>query len=227
MFDHPHRKKVFSYLETKFPIFQFVPIASCPVTVCYWEESGFIFFTHSHQVFIHVDPPEPSLHQAQQSYLLFTWEMFGTLNHLQGPSADSLQYVHVFFVLGSPDLDPALQMRLTSANHLPMLSMFGNGFQNSLLHYLPQGLRWPWSWRGYSSYSFCSFSFIYTFRSYKNLQKFWDTYPLFSSISTAKEYLQNIFFTKVPIRTTVCTLYYLWNPLKIVTNLLLSSTSTT
>ena len=43
------------------------------------------------------------------------WQMLESLNHICGPSVCLLQYVHAFFVLGSPDLDPTLQMSLTSA----------------------------------------------------------------------------------------------------------------
>ena len=39
----------------EFPAFQCVPTASRPVTGHHWEEPGSIFFTPSHQVFIHID----------------------------------------------------------------------------------------------------------------------------------------------------------------------------
>lgn len=38
----------------RFPVFQFVPIASCAFTGYHWEESGSIFSTPSYQVFIHI-----------------------------------------------------------------------------------------------------------------------------------------------------------------------------
>lgn len=37
------------------PMFQFVPIDSCPTTGHHWEESGYIFFTPSLQVFIYIN----------------------------------------------------------------------------------------------------------------------------------------------------------------------------
>ncbi|KAK4823428.1 hypothetical protein QYF61_002114 [Mycteria americana] len=42
-------------------------------------------------------------------------QMLQSLHHLCGSLLDQLQYVHVSFVLGSPDLDPALWTCLTSA----------------------------------------------------------------------------------------------------------------
>jgi len=36
-------------------VFQFVPIASCPISGYHWEEPGSLFFTHSHQTFIYID----------------------------------------------------------------------------------------------------------------------------------------------------------------------------
>ena len=40
-----HSKKVLFYCKMKFPVFQFVPIASCPVTGHHWEESDSVFFS--------------------------------------------------------------------------------------------------------------------------------------------------------------------------------------
>ena len=57
--------------------------------------------------------PEPSLLQAEQPQLFqpfLTGEMLQSLHHLSGPSLDSLQYVHISLVLGSPALDTVLQV---------------------------------------------------------------------------------------------------------------------
>lgn len=45
VFNHPHSKGVFPYVQTKFPMFHFVPTASCCAMRYHREESGFIFFT--------------------------------------------------------------------------------------------------------------------------------------------------------------------------------------
>lgn len=47
-----------SYIEMESPIFQFVPIASCPVAGYHQEKPGFIFL-YLHQVFIHLDKTSP------------------------------------------------------------------------------------------------------------------------------------------------------------------------
>ena len=72
--------------------------------------------THCLQLFIYIDeiPPEPSLLQAKQPQLSHPFLIGGTfqpLNHLSGPSLDLLQYVHISFVLRSPELHTALQVR--------------------------------------------------------------------------------------------------------------------
>jgi len=50
-----HSETVFSYVQTEFLVYQFVPIASCPVAGHHWEEAGSVFFTPSLQVFINID----------------------------------------------------------------------------------------------------------------------------------------------------------------------------
>jgi len=93
-------KIVFDDVQREPSVFQFVPIASGPVTAHRGKEPGSVFFAPSLQVFVQIKkiPPEPSLPQAEQSQLsqpLLTEEMLQSLNHLHGPSLDSLQYVHV------------------------------------------------------------------------------------------------------------------------------------
>lgn len=59
------------------------------------------------------DPPEFSLLRAGHSQLsqpLFVWRMLQSLSHLHGPLLDLLQYVPVWFILGSPALDPKFWM---------------------------------------------------------------------------------------------------------------------
>ena len=67
-----------------------------------------------HALFDEISPhPEPSLLQAEQSQLsqpLLIGQMLQPLNHLCGPSLDSLQHDHVTFVLESPDLDVVFQV---------------------------------------------------------------------------------------------------------------------
>lgn len=62
--------------------------------------------------------PEPSLLQARQSQfcqLLHVCRTLQSPNHLCGPLLDSLLYAHVCIELGSPKLDPALELCLTKA----------------------------------------------------------------------------------------------------------------
>jgi len=97
------------------PVFHFVPTTSCPVTGHHWKAPGSVVLAPSLQVFIYIDkiPPEPSLLQAEESqlsHLLLIGDILQSLNHLYGPSLDSLQYVHVSLVLGSPELDTVLQV---------------------------------------------------------------------------------------------------------------------
>jgi len=104
----------------QFPVFQFVPIVSCPVTRNPSEVSSFVFFTPSHQIFVHTEkiPLEPSLLQAEQPQLSqppLVWLKLQILNHLQSPPLDSIQYSHLSFVLESPELDTTLQVCLTRA----------------------------------------------------------------------------------------------------------------
>ena len=85
------------------------------VTEHHGIEPGSIFFTPSVQVFTDIDniTPEPSVLQTGQSQLsqpFLNGEMLQSLHHLHGPSLDSLQYVRVSLVPGSPELDPALQL---------------------------------------------------------------------------------------------------------------------
>lgn len=69
---------------------------------------------------------EPSLLQGEQfqlSQALLTGEMLQLLQHLCGLALDLLQYVHVFLLPRSTELDPALQMSdqggAEEKDHLP------------------------------------------------------------------------------------------------------------
>ena len=67
------------------PVFQFIPIASGPVTGQCWKEPGSFFFAPSLQLFICIDKisPEPSILQPnirrgleyQLAKPLFIWQM--------------------------------------------------------------------------------------------------------------------------------------------------------
>ena len=110
-----HSKDLFSCVHLEFLVFQFVPVVSCPVTGNHWEESGSLLFIPSLQVFIHIGKisSEPSFLQDelfQLSQPFFIGEMLKSVNHLPGPLLDSPQYVYASLVLGTPELDPALQM---------------------------------------------------------------------------------------------------------------------
>lgn len=96
-----------------FPVFQFALIALPPATGQHWEESGSVFFTPPHQIFIYTEKIPLSILSSQGSPS--TWQMLQVLHHLHGPLLDSLQHVHLSLVLRSPGLDTNLQMCLTSA----------------------------------------------------------------------------------------------------------------
>ena len=56
----PYSEKVFPHVQREPPVFQFVPIASGPVTAYHWKEPGSIFFATSLQVFLYIDKILPS-----------------------------------------------------------------------------------------------------------------------------------------------------------------------
>jgi len=71
-----------------------------------------------HQVFTHIEItcPESSLVYGEQSQLtqpLRICQMFQYFSHLHGPLLDPVQHVHVSLALGSPELEPELQMGVT------------------------------------------------------------------------------------------------------------------
>ena len=71
---------------------------------------------------------QPSPPQAEQAQLLrpvLTEEVLQPSDHVHGPPLDPLQQLHIFPVLGAPDLDTVLQMgpyedRAERDNHLPV-----------------------------------------------------------------------------------------------------------
>ena len=70
---------------------------------------------------------QPSLFQAEQAqflHLVYIGELLQTLDHLCGPPPDSIQKIHLFLVLGAPDLNTVLQLgphksRVEGDSHLP------------------------------------------------------------------------------------------------------------
>jgi len=111
---HSHSKDVFPDVQMAPPVFQFVPVASGPVTRHHWKEPGPVVFAPSLQLFLDIGeiPPEPSLLQVKQSQISQSFligMMFSFLHHLCDILLDSFQQIHVSLVLGSPELDRALQ----------------------------------------------------------------------------------------------------------------------
>lgn len=108
-----------------FPVFHLCPlplILSLDTTLRIW------FFSRLHS------PSSLSLPSADASF-----------HHLQGPSWDLLQYIHVSFLLESPEPDPALRYltsaeergRIKSLDLLPMLCrMLSVIFARSVHHWL-------------------------------------------------------------------------------------------
>ena len=110
----PHSKKAIPDVQRDPPVFQFVPIASGPVTGHQWKEPGSILFAPSLQEFMYTNKVPLNLLfsrlNSRSSLSLSSPKMLQSLHHLGGPLLDSLQYVHVSLVLGSPALDTVLQM---------------------------------------------------------------------------------------------------------------------
>lgn len=94
-------EKVFPELQREAPALQFVSMASGPAT-------GKSRLCPFHQIFMYID--EIPLNflcsrlDSPSSPSPFSWKMLQSLLHPCGPSLDSLQYVHVSPVLGSPAL---------------------------------------------------------------------------------------------------------------------------
>jgi len=84
-------------VQTGPPAFQFVSIASGPFTGYHWEESASVFCTPSLQIFIHSDKTPLNLH----------------FSRMKSPR-HFVQYVHISFVLWSPELITALHVCLAS-----------------------------------------------------------------------------------------------------------------
>ena len=59
------------HLQLELPLFQFVPIAPCPVAGHHWKESGPVLLTPTLQIFRGISkvPSQPSLLQAEQAQL--------------------------------------------------------------------------------------------------------------------------------------------------------------
>lgn len=125
-----HSKKDFllKCVQREPPMFQFVPIAFEPVWAPLkrvWLSLSCILplgiYTHSW------DLSEASFLQAEQPQCtqpVPRQEMLQSFNHPCSPSLDSLQYVHVSHILGSPELDTGLQMVphqcwLEGQDHMP------------------------------------------------------------------------------------------------------------
>ena len=101
--------KAFPDVQGEPPVFQFVPIASGPLTEPHCKEPGSVLFAPYFQVFIYMNmiPPTPSLLQAEQSQLsqpFLIGELLQSLNHACGSLWDSLQYAHISLLLGSPEM---------------------------------------------------------------------------------------------------------------------------
>lgn len=68
LFDHPQSNKALSCVHMKLHVFQFVPVASCPVSGHYGGESGSLFLISSHQV--NIVKISPTLLHAEELQLL-------------------------------------------------------------------------------------------------------------------------------------------------------------
>jgi len=66
---HPQREAILPHIQMELPVFQFVPIAPCPVAGHHREESGPILVTPTLEIFIGIYkvPSQSSLLQAKQA----------------------------------------------------------------------------------------------------------------------------------------------------------------
>ena len=88
-------------------------LKSCPWALLRKAWLSLLYFPA--QISTHMDKIPLSLLFSRLSQPLPISKMLQSLRHLCGPALDLLQYVHVSPALGSPALDPALWMHLTSA----------------------------------------------------------------------------------------------------------------
>jgi len=108
-------KKFFPHVQMELPVFQFVPIASCPVMGRCWKEPGPIHLTAALWIFMSTVkvPSQPSLLQAEQALVsqpFLTQEMLQALHHLYSPLLHSLQNFPVFLELEILELVIVVQM---------------------------------------------------------------------------------------------------------------------
>lgn len=82
---HPQYKEVLT-LRWNF-LFEFLAIATCPVTGHHWKEPGTILLAPTLEIFICINeiPSHPSLPTLNRPSSLITGEMLQTPNHLCGP----------------------------------------------------------------------------------------------------------------------------------------------
>ena len=66
---HPQSQEVLLHVQVEFPMFQFVPVAPCPVTGHHWKESGPILLTPTIKIFINISkvPSQASFLQPKQA----------------------------------------------------------------------------------------------------------------------------------------------------------------
>ncbi|KAK4806915.1 hypothetical protein QYF61_012636 [Mycteria americana] len=89
-------KKILPYVQSKPTFFQFKTLAPCPVT------TGLAIRSPQSLLFSRLEQP-------QLSQPFFIGEVFQPSDHFCGPPLDPLEQVHVFLVLGAPELDAVLQ----------------------------------------------------------------------------------------------------------------------
>lgn len=121
-------KQVFLCVQKEFHVFWFMIIASCPATVYHWLKSSYVFFFFSSYVFIHIDKIpwaflSPGCSVSALSASPHTTE--ASVPDLSSPSLDSLQYVLISLVQGSPKPDQSRHMCLTCIEWRGRLTTFG------------------------------------------------------------------------------------------------------
>jgi len=128
------------------PVFHFVPSASCPSTGHHWKEPGSNPAAPSFKyLYACMGSPQAVLSPGWRALALSAFPRDRGAPfpyHLHGPSLDFFWCVQISLMLGSPELDPALQMRHHQywVNYIPPSAVL---FQWKCDANLPVITAWP------------------------------------------------------------------------------------
>lgn len=141
---HPHSEEVCPDVQKEPLIFESLEPGPLVLALDTTEKSLALSSLHSPFRYLYTlmnSHPLGPLHSSQLSQPFLIAQMLQSLHHPCGPFLDSLQYVHVSFILGGPYLDPALQMWhyqcwVDSKDYLPWSAGFTESCQQDNLFQL-------------------------------------------------------------------------------------------